>query len=475
MNFWKINHGQTFFNNNEWNICLNEHILVVDHKEFKNMNRGDIFYLCHSDKIKLIGIVDDDEPAIYYKFSGTRIDNWLQRKYKEQVIEVKSGKETFDLDDFIAKYDKSRKWAPLFEGAYSSNSIYRFPIEISEQKQVFEESILEPHFGMNWNDLQIWYNNVQNVKIEPSSNLSINLNTILYGPPGTGKTYNSVNYAVAICEGKNLKDVEAEDYEDVFKRYNDLKTAGQISFVTFHQSYGYEEFIEGIKPLTINNHITYSVEPGVFKKFCEIARLNPSKNFVFIIDEINRGNISKIFGELITLIEDDKRDKFSAKLPYSGEDFTITANVYILGTMNTADRSIALLDTALRRRFTFIEMMPNPSILQPTKDGIDLEKMLTTINERIEYLYDREHTIGHAYFCDVDDIAKLKKVFLNKIIPLLQEYFYEDYKKIRDVIGEALIKEKSLNPFSNEDEKKTYEINSDNDYSAFDKAENYPQ
>ena len=130
--------------------------------------------------------------------------------------------------------------------------------------------------------------------------------------------------------------------------------------MTFHQSYGYEDFIEGIKPTITNGNISYEVASGVFKKFCEAACIRPTENFVFIIDEINRGNISKIFGELITLIEDDKREEISVTLPYSQEEFTVPRNVYIIGTMNTADRSIALIDTALRRRFGFIEMMPRP-------------------------------------------------------------------------------------------------------------------
>ena len=178
----------------------------------------------------------------------------------------------------------------------------------------------------------------------------------------------------------------------------------------------------------------------------------PSDNsYVFIIDEINRGNISKIFGELITLIEEDKRGignrepnpgeyPMSARLPYSGEDFSVPANVYILGTMNTADRSIALLDTALRRRFTFEEMMPKPEKLDGiTIKGIDIKKLLNAMNRRIEVLLDREHQIGHAYYMPLKsnpDFGKLVDIFKNKIIPLLQEYFYDDYEKIKMVLND---------------------------------------
>ncbi|MGL5384166.1 MAG: McrB family protein, partial [Culicoidibacterales bacterium] len=421
-------------------------------------------------------------------------------------------------------------------------------------------------------------------------------NTILYGPPGTGKTYATAKHAVSICDQVDINTLM--DYDDVMDRYRKLMAENRIAFVTFHQSYGYEEFIEGIKPVVETdddqNEITYEIAEGVFKAFCDQSRVEEVKFFssnagvwkvtimdsvikdcyannririgfnqnqldakgfvekmeigdivlttnksrtningiaivtgeieelkeadnntsrqvewianeldveiptynngklmhrktvarlpqmkavdvikilrdldlqnvrvesdniqagevsptqkpyVFIIDEINRGNMSKIFGELITLIEETKREGMlecvPAILPYSGKKFTVPANIHILGTMNTADRSIALIDTALRRRFDFIEMLPDYTVLQGINiDGIDIAKMLEVMNNRITYLYDREHTIGHAFFMSLKNnqtIEQLARIFSKKVIPLLQEYFYEDYEKIRLILGD---------------------------------------
>lgn len=443
----------------------------------------------------------------------------------------------------------------------------------------------------------------------------VGLNTILYGPPGTGKTYHTVIYAVAIIENKEIAAVEKEEYAEILERYNKYKAQGRIEFTTFHQSYGYEEFIEGIKPVISSDEetggesgeIQYSVQPGVFKRFCEKAERpavadtedfgigeNPSiwkvslygtgdnpirteclknghirigwddygkditdetdftayggkvvlnafmnrmqigdivlscyssttidavgvvtgecewhdeyedlrrvrkvkwlvknirenimdmtdgtvmmqmsvyrlnvtlanvmkivekykpahaakaarqGNYVFIVDEINRGNISKIFGELITLIEATKRvgqsEGMTVRLPYSQKLFGVPKNVYIIGTMNTADRSIATIDTALRRRFLFREMLPAPKVLADISvEDLSISELLTRLNKRIAVLYDREHTIGHAYFMPLKaspTIDTLAEIFANNIIPLLQEYFYEDYEKIRLVLGD---------------------------------------
>ncbi|EHZ4885027.1 AAA family ATPase [Campylobacter lari] len=418
------------------------------------------------------------------------------------------------------------------------------------------------------------------------------LNQILYGPPGTGKTYHTIDKALEIL-GENL----ASRYEKKAK-FNEYVKKGQIVFTTFHQSYGYEEFVEGIKPEFDEKELKYEVKSGIFKKICDEALNKEVKNnnlekleidnktsvwkislgeksrkdteflqkycfennqirigwgntkeisnessinnfksikigdlicvldtkktikaigvvksevkyskeeefekdygfdlyeyqtyrdvewilknkiidiyklnrnteldlntvyklknispsnlietikdhlndkFIIIIDEINRGNVSKIFGELITLIEPSKRigadEELKVTLPYSKDEFGVPKNVYIIGTMNTADRSITSLDTALRRRFEFVEMMPKPNVLSDNCEDVNLQKLLEAINTRIEYLLDREKTIGHAFFIGIENLEKLKNVFQNKIIPLLQEYFYNDYALIDAVLN----------------------------------------
>ncbi|MCH3788522.1 McrB family protein [Campylobacter jejuni] len=416
----------------------------------------------------------------------------------------------------------------------------------------------------------------ERVQSEESNMKIIPLNQILYGPPGTGKTYHTIDKALEIL-GENL-----ESRDEKKAKFDEYVRKGQIVFTTFHQSYGYEEFVEGIKPIIDNDEnsqeVKYDVKDGIFKELCDKSLKNyilsmqneneidldklifefanyinqdflnkgnefplenkvsikkillnfkdeyrsfslggsikspqsltidiikrdylnfknkkilsfkdikPKydsqsdyhgnaiyyfmfynklkefeniqnekfkikkeilKSYIIIIDEINRGNVSKIFGELITLIESSKRigekEELKVTLPYSGEKFGVPKNVYIIGTMNTADRSITSLDTALRRRFEFVEMMPDVSKLSMDCEGINLQELLKAINTRIEYLLDREKTIGHAFFVSVENLEDLKKVFQNKIIPLLQEYFYNDYALINAVLNHnGMIKE----------------------------------
>lgn len=414
------------------------------------------------------------------------------------------------------------------------------------------------------------------------------LNQILYGPPGTGKTYHTITKAIEIIENRVVE--ETEDRKALKEKFEAYKQAGQIEFVTFHQSYGYEEFVEGIKAIPAGKEgneegkeMIYTVVDGIFKKlinrlinknifirqynrsqinrinFKSYIQLEESNNivdigdFIFvhildehiiskifvakskcgddkkvkvdllsddlnfkfdkklkepyfekledesayvslyklidkfihkiiIIDEINRGNISKIFGELITLIEPSKRigaeESLHVRLPYSNELFGVPSNLYIIGTMNTADRSIALMDTALRRRFDFTEMMPRPEVLDFEIEGLHVKPMLEMINKRIEYLYDRDHTIGHAYFMSLKDNAtfeELDNIFRNKIIPLLQEYFYDDWEKIVMVLGEGFIEKSEIKSdiftYKNDDyieeEQTVYTIKKPFDFSEF--------
>ena len=210
------------------------------------------------------------------------------------------------------------------------------------------------------------------------------LNMILYGPPGTGKTYATARRCVEICDGT----VERSS-EDIRHRYDVLVEEGRVEFVTFHQSCGYEEFVEGLRPETGEDGAGFRLVPtdGVLKRIAKRARSSEEElPYVLVIDEINRANVSKVLGELITLLEEDKRagaaNEVTVTLPYSGARFTLPANLHILGTMNTADRSIALLDTALRRRFDFEELAPDPDLLNVV-EGIDLPKVLRAINARL--------------------------------------------------------------------------------------------
>ena len=278
---------------------------------------------------------------------------------------------------------------------------------------------------------------------------SISLNTILFGPPGTGKTWEAVSYAVAILDGEDPADLaQAEDRVDVKARFDELRKDGRIEFVTFHQSYTYEDFVEGIVPILKTDDLRYELRDGVFKRIASRAGDPSNQRYVLIIDEINRGNIAKIFGELITLIEPSKRsggdDAAVVTLPYSQKPFAVPGNLYLVGTMNTADRGIALLDTALRRRFDFIEKMPDLRHVEEDIEGVNGREMLRAMNERITVYLDREHQIGHTYLIGVTTIDRLAEVFQRRILPLLQEYFYDDWAKIRNVLNE--------NPFIRERE-----------------------
>ena len=281
----------------------------------------------------------------------------------------------------------------------------------------------------------------------PNVNSNLTTNLIYFGPPGTGKTYISVEKAVELCVPQNEFSSLANDRDGLMKKYQDLVQDGQVEFVTFHQSIAYEEFVEGLRPTTNSNGekspnqsggFELKTHDGIFKTICNRAEEESTKKFVLIIDEINRANISKVFGELITLLEPDKRlgtqNAIQVILPYSGKKFGIPSNLHIIGTMNTADRSIALLDTALRRRFKFAELMPDLTKIPENVEGLRLRELISKINVRIETLYDREHQIGHAKFLNCSTLNSIENAFRNYVIPLLAEYFFEDRSKIAEVL-----------------------------------------
>jgi 5-methylcytosine-specific restriction protein B len=226
-----------------------------------------------------------------------------------------------------------------------------------------------------------------------------------------------------------------------------VTAAEYITWTTFHQSYAYEDFVEGIRPQASDaGDMTYPVVPGSFREISHRASTQPDRKFVLVIDEINRGNIAKIFGELITLLEDDKRGRLAMRLPYSGQAFTVPPNLYVIGTMNTTDRSIALLDVALRRRFAFVELTPQLELLAGAAvRGPDIElaldALLRGLNARIRQHLGRDYEIGHSYLLKVgtaatdDQLPLLEFVWNNQIVPLLHEYFYGQPDKLQEVLA----------------------------------------
>lgn len=262
-------------------------------------------------------------------------------------------------------------------------------------------------------------------------------NSILYGAPGTGKTYATAKYAVAIVEGRQIDDYKNLSRSEIMNKYNKYIKSGQIVFTTFHQNYGYEDFIQGIRPDVSTEEMKFKTVDGVFKKIAERAMNSHEQDFVIIIDEINRANISKVFGELITLIEDDKRwgeeNAISVTLP-SGELFVVPNNLYIIGTMNSADKSISLIDAALRRRFNFVEFIPDLSLISDKK----LKEVLEKLNKGIEKeLNSTDLLVGHSYFIN-KNVSDICNIMNRSIIPLLYEYFFDNKNKVEAQLKTAL-------------------------------------
>lgn len=281
-------------------------------------------------------------------------------------------------------------------------------------------------------------------------------NLILFGPPGTGKTYVTAQHAVSICQGRPLDELAKESYRDqLMADYRKLCAAGNIAFVTFHQTYDYTDFVEGLRPqVTADKRMTYELVPGVLRRLATLATSEPrqGEQFVIIIDEINRGNVSKILGELITLIETDKRldakNELHVTLPISGDTFGLPLNLHLIGTMNTADRSIALIDTALRRRFDFIAMDPKPEVLDSRTYVGDVQPsdFLRALNTKLAGVFrDREHAIGHAWFMPDGEKpqtqAQVLKAFKDKVVPTLTEWLWDSPEKLREILGDDVVDE----------------------------------
>lgn len=568
---WKISHGNQSFTDEERANYVAAHLAVMHEdtangqgKDFKEAPDGSIIYLCHGNAVQLLCRLSGPA-APCDKGSG-----WVQRPY-----------EVLKAANFSTPYEKSsKKWTPRGNSTFWNVPKHELP--------EFEGTLLQPYFSLNLEDimdLDVVSGETPITRATTTATVDSGpLNRILYGPPGTGKTYRSVAEAVAIIEGASTSTLMAPDaYKNTKARFDHYRTAGQIEFVTFHPSYAYQDFVEGIRPdATDSGQLVYGVEPGVLKRIALAAETNwrasmkspdsgmtdderferafaqviedieeseqgyvetklkkgypaqvraaskgqgfvlslpgyptlyntpkfqlkklwPNRQaikkpadtklyngsffwaalkrleatdanlgqpesvesvelqrYVLVIDEINRGNIAKIFGELITLIEDDKRlgatHELTVRLPYSPDEppFGLPPNLYLLGTMNTADRSIALLDTALRRRFHFEELMPNPEVLTiDTINGVSLKKLLAIMNKRIVYLFDRDHTIGHAYFSCIQSFAELESRFLHKIIPLLQEYFFDDWSKIQLIFKDGPQKSPALHIVRKQDD-----------------------
>ena len=402
--------------------------------------------------------------------SANQISNFVTRIADDDVVLAANGREILGIGKITGPYQykstgsqdaphrrpvrwlDTQKWElPESEGLQSTvRQLNKFPSNLVEiERRLFASPpapAIQP-VGAAVNALH----ELDNIAGRIQAVLERKGQAIVYGPPGTGKTYwasSTVRQLAALAAfGVKFEELDLPRQSEVT---GSSTTDGLVRTCTFHPAYGYEDFIEGYRPRTnAAGQLSFDLREGIFKRLCKDAQKQSDRRFFLVIDEINRGDIPRIFGELITLLELDKRGT-SAHLPVSGDPFSVPKNVYVIGTMNTADRSIALLDTALRRRFGFIELMPNPEALGTAQvaNSITLNPWLSALNERIRNHLNRDARnlqIGHAYLMEggrpVTDFARFSRVLAEDIFPLLEEYCYENYSMLRELLGEALVDE----------------------------------
>lgn len=410
------------------------------------------------------------------------------RKYIDEILGKNPGLNIENEDQRINNVVKDSNWySAIALSMYQNGKNNKYKVaELLEQKIIKAFSLTRENKNVRaalWAQMQIHtHENCPNV------NYSNRLAPFIFE-----KNENSEWYLTE----DGIKFVEenlSEQLEQLSAKNNTRKLEDFYKFLTFHQSYSYEEFVEGIKPQIRTDEecssISYEYNKGVFKEICQQANSDPDNNYLLIIDEINRGNISKIFGELITLIEINKRvmpngerifentvtkdEQLLVTLPYTKSKFGVPNNLYILGTMNTSDRSIASIDIALRRRFKFVEMMPNSDLVADFE--CNFKEIFEKLNTKIKILLDRDHQIGHSYFIETKyadaDINILKEIWFSEILPLLNEYFYCDWEKLKLIIPGFIKKLDVPEVLKNECDDSIYEFKTFDEVSDFEKALN---
>ena len=410
------------------------------------------------------------------------------RKYIDEILGKNPGLNIENEDQRINNVVKDSNWySAIALSMYQNGKNNKYKVaELLEQKIIKTFSLTRENKNVRaalWAQMQIHtHENCPNV------NYSNRLAPFIFE-----KNENSEWYLTE----DGIKFVEenlSEQLEQLSAKNNTRKLEDFYKFLTFHQSYSYEEFVEGIKPQIRTDEecssVSYEYNKGVFKEICQQANSDPDNNYLLIIDEINRGNISKIFGELISLIEINKRvmpngerifentvtkdEQLLVTLPYTKSKFGVPNNLYILGTMNTSDRSIASIDIALRRRFKFVEMMPNSDLVADFE--CNFKEIFEKLNTKIKILLDRDHQIGHSYFIETKyadaDINILKEIWFSEILPLLNEYFYCDWEKLKLIIPGFIKKLDVPEMLKNECDDFIYEFKTFDEVSDFEKALN---